>query len=120
GSARARGDGPLRLPGRVPRPLLREAALPLRPARTRRPVHVPRARARRRGARPRTEPQVRLQRSGARVRVLLFTCLGLVVLAVACGEDKTQYSYAKSSDCLKGVGKTSVTRRGQTVVRVTD
>ena len=54
------------------------------------------------------------------MRGLLFVGLGLVVLAVACGEDKAQYSYAKSSDCLKGVGKTAVTGRGQTVVRVTD
>jgi hypothetical protein len=54
------------------------------------------------------------------VRALVFVGLGLVVLAVACGEDKTQYSYSKSSDCLKGVGKTAVTGRGQTVVRVTD
>ena len=54
------------------------------------------------------------------MRALLFVGLGLVVLAVACGEDKTQYSYSKSSDCLKGVGKTAVTGRGQTVVRVTD
>ena len=54
------------------------------------------------------------------MRALVFVGLGLVVLAVACGEDKTQYSYSKSSDCLKGVGKTAVTGRGQTVVRVTD
>ena len=54
------------------------------------------------------------------MRALLFVGLGLVVLAVACGEDKTQYSYSKSSDCLKGVGKTAVNGRGQTVVRVTD
>ena len=38
-------------PGRVPRALLREAPLPLRPARARGPLHVPRARARRRRAR---------------------------------------------------------------------
>jgi hypothetical protein len=54
------------------------------------------------------------------VRGLLFVGLGLVVLAVACGEDKKQYSYPKSSDCLKGVGKTAVSGRGQTAVRVTD
>ena len=46
-----RGRGALRLPGRLPRPLLREAPLPLRPARARRPLHVPRARARGRRAR---------------------------------------------------------------------
>ena len=45
---------------------------------------------------------------------------GLVALAVACGESNTKYSYTKSSDCLKSVGKTTVTGRGQTVVRVTD
>ena len=54
------------------------------------------------------------------MRALAFVGLGLVVLAAACGEDKTQYSYSKSSGCLKGVGKTTVTGRGQTVVRVTD
>jgi hypothetical protein len=54
------------------------------------------------------------------VRGMVFVGLGIVVLAVACGEDKTHYSYPKSSDCLQGVGKTTVTGRGQTVVRVTD
>ena len=43
-----RGGGALRLSGRLPRALLREAALPLRPARARRPLHVPRALPRRR------------------------------------------------------------------------
>ena len=50
GAARARGERALRVSGRLPRALLREAALPLRPARARRPAHVPRARARRRRA----------------------------------------------------------------------
>lgn len=46
---------------------------------------------------------------------------GLVlILGVACGEDKTHYSYTKSIGCLKGVGKTQTSGRGQTVVRVTD
>ena len=54
------------------------------------------------------------------MRGLLFVGLGLVVLAVACGEDKTQYSYPKSSDCLKSLGKTAATGRGQTAVRITD
>jgi len=54
------------------------------------------------------------------VRGQLFMGLGLVVLAVACGEDKAQYSYSKSSDCLKSVGKAAITGRGQTAVRLTD
>ena len=54
------------------------------------------------------------------MRGLLFMSFGLVALAVACGESNTKYSYPKSSDCLKSVGKTTVTGRGQTVVRVTD
>ena len=54
------------------------------------------------------------------MRAQLFVGVGLVVLAMACGEEKTQYSYSKSSDCLKGVGQNAVTGRGQTVVRVTD
>ena len=54
------------------------------------------------------------------MKSLLFVGLGLVILAVACGEDKTQYSYSKSKDCLQGLGKTAVTGRGQTVVRVTN
>ncbi len=43
----------------------------------------------------------------------------VLLLAVACGEDKTQYSYTKSVGCLKGVGKTETSGRGQTAVRVT-
>ena len=54
------------------------------------------------------------------MRGMLFMGFGLVALAVACGESNTKYSYPKSSDCLKSVGKTTVTGRGQTVVRVTD
>ena len=54
------------------------------------------------------------------MRALLLVGLGLVVLAVACGESNTKYSYSKSSDCLKSVGQTAVTGRGQTVVRVTN
>src|SRR5205085_11771682 len=42
---------PLRVPGGLPRALLREVALPLRPARARGPVHVPGAGARRGRAR---------------------------------------------------------------------
>jgi hypothetical protein len=43
----------------------------------------------------------------------------VLLLAVACGEDKAQYSYADSIGCLKGVGKTESSGRGQTAVRVT-
>ena len=50
-AARLRVERALRLPGRLPRALLREAALPLRPARARRAAHVPRAGPRRRRAR---------------------------------------------------------------------
>ena len=53
------------------------------------------------------------------MRGLPFVALGLVVLAVACGEDKAQYSYTDSIGCLKGVGKTESSGRGQTAVRVT-
>ena len=51
GAARATRRRALRLSGRLPRALLREAPLPLRAARARRPLHVPRARPRRRPAR---------------------------------------------------------------------
>ena len=44
----------------------------------------------------------------------------VLLLAVACGEDKTHYSYAKSIGCLKGVGNTQTSVRGQTALRVTD
>ena len=54
------------------------------------------------------------------MRALLFVGLGLVVLAAACGEDKAHYSYPKSRGCLQGLGKTTVSGRGQTVVRVTE
>jgi hypothetical protein len=53
------------------------------------------------------------------VRALLFVGLGLVVLAAACGEEKSEFSYSQSRDCLQGIGKTTVSGRGQTVVRVT-
>ena len=52
-AARVRGERALRLPGRLPRAVLREAALPLRAARARRAVHVPGDGARRRRARRR-------------------------------------------------------------------
>ena len=52
GAARVRGERALRLSRRLPRALLREAALLVRPARARGPADVPRARARRGRARP--------------------------------------------------------------------
>ena len=51
GCARPRGERALRLSAGLPRPLLREAALPVRPARARRALHVHGAGARRRPAR---------------------------------------------------------------------
>ena len=53
GAARLRSERALRLSRGLPGPLLREAALLLRPARARRLLHLPRAGARRRRARPR-------------------------------------------------------------------
>ena len=53
GAARPRGERALRLSRRLSRALLREAPLPLRPARARRADDVPRAGARRRRARAR-------------------------------------------------------------------
>jgi hypothetical protein len=44
---------------------------------------------------------------------------GLVLLAVACGEEKAHYTYPKSIGCFKGVGTTQVMGRGQTAVRIT-
>ncbi|HEY3051538.1 MAG TPA: hypothetical protein VGJ40_07415 [Gaiellaceae bacterium] len=44
---------------------------------------------------------------------------GLVLLAVACGEEKTHYTYAKSISCFKDVGKTRIMGRGQNAVRIT-
>src|SRR5579871_6728278 len=71
GAARARGVATLRLSGRIPRALLREAPLPLRPARARRPIHVPRARARRRSPRDRAGAALRADDgSGGRVSVV--------------------------------------------------
>ena len=53
------------------------------------------------------------------MRGLLFVGVGLLVLAAACGEEKTHFTYAASRDCLQGIGKTSVTGRAETVVRIT-
>src|SRR3982750_4829380 len=72
GAARVRGRRALRLSRRLPRALLREAALPLRPARARRPVHVPRARAGRRGARDRAGAALRADDGGCRRMSLLM------------------------------------------------
>src|SRR5439155_12405779 len=57
--ARARVERALRLPGRIPRPVLREAPLSLRAAGARRAADVPRARARGGRARPRARATVR-------------------------------------------------------------
>src|SRR5439155_1462835 len=66
GAARARGERALRLSGGIPRSLLREAALPVRPARALRADVVPRAGARGRRARRRAGASHR-PRSGGRV-----------------------------------------------------
>ncbi len=69
-AARVRGGRALRLSGRLPRALLREAPLSLRPARARRPLHVPRARPRRRAARDRARAPLRPDhRRGCRMSV---------------------------------------------------
>jgi hypothetical protein len=50
----------------------------------------------------------------------LLLGVGLVLFAVACGEDKaTHYTYADSIGCFRGVGKTRVMGRGQNAVRIT-
>ena len=61
-AARLRGERALRLSGRLPRPLLREAPLQLRAARARRALHLPRDGARRRRARPRARAPLRRAR----------------------------------------------------------
>src|SRR5207249_5353093 len=102
GGPRARGDGPVRVSRRVPRPLLREAALQVRPARARRALHLPRARARRRRARPCPEPEVRVRRGGAGV-IRLVMGARLLLRAVACGgTEKTRCSYEKTVACFRG------------------
>ena len=53
----------------VPRPLLREAALPLRPARAGRSAHIPRAGAGGGRARPRV-PELPLRHRGPRIRLI--------------------------------------------------
>src|SRR5262249_53657019 len=66
-AARVRVERALRLSRRVPRPLLREAALPLRAAGASRSVHVPRDGARGRRARPRPRAALRAPGRGTRV-----------------------------------------------------
>ena len=52
------------------------------------------------------------------IRLLLGA--GVVLLATACGgNEKTQYSYSKSVDCFRGVGKTQLVGRGQAAARIT-
>ena len=67
-AARLRGQRALRLSGGLPRPLLREAPLQLRPARARRADHVLRARARRGRALARPRAALRRARGGLSVR----------------------------------------------------
>ena len=45
---------------------------------------------------------------------------GLLLLVAACGgKEKTQYSYAKSVDCFRGLGKTQkLLTRGQTAAHI--
>src|SRR4029077_19174842 len=63
-AAGLRSEGALRLSGRPPGALLREAPLPLRPARARRAVHVPRDGPRGRRARPGPRAPLRPRRAG--------------------------------------------------------
>ena len=67
GATRPRRERALRLSGRVPRPLLREAPVPLRAARAGRPDDVLRARPGRRRARSSSRATVRLGRGGCGV-----------------------------------------------------
>src|SRR6202035_971092 len=76
-AARLRGRGSLRVPGRLPRPLLREAPLPLRAARAGRPQQVPRAGTR--GRRARCSPRTALpRRRSDRLTVAIATRAGTV------------------------------------------
>jgi hypothetical protein len=52
------------------------------------------------------------------IRLLLGA--GVLLLVAACGgEKKTHFSYAKSADCLRGIGKTQlVGGKGQTAARI--
>ena len=52
------------------------------------------------------------------IRLLLGA--GIVLLVVACGnKEKSQYSYAKSVDCFRGLGKTrKLVTQGQTAVHI--
>jgi hypothetical protein len=43
---------------------------------------------------------------------------GIVLLVAACGKEKTQYSYAKSADCFRDLGKTQVVGKGKTAARI--
>ena len=51
------------------------------------------------------------------IRVLLV--VGVILVVAACGgKEKTQFSYAKSADCFRGIGKTQLVGKGQTAVRI--
>src|SRR5205814_4486934 len=86
-AARVRGRGAVRLSSRLPRALLREAPLPLRPARARRPLYVPGAGARRRlardGAGAPLRPDLRLRR---RMNVVERTPVSEILERAVSGE----------------------------------
>ena len=52
------------------------------------------------------------------IRLLLGA--GILLLVVACGgKEKNQFTYAKSADCFRGLGKTQkITTRGQTAAHI--
>jgi hypothetical protein len=51
------------------------------------------------------------------IRLLLGA--GVILVVAACGgKEKTQFSYAKSADCFRDLGKTQVVGKGQTTVRI--
>jgi hypothetical protein len=51
------------------------------------------------------------------IRLLLL--VGLLLLATACGnKEKTQFTYAASVDCFRGLGKTQLVGKGQTAAHI--
>jgi hypothetical protein len=44
---------------------------------------------------------------------------GVVLLVAACGDEKTHYTYAKSVDCFRGIGRTQLVSGGQSAARIT-
>src|SRR5262249_61091692 len=99
----------LRLSGRLPRALLREAPLSLRPARARRPLHVPRARPRRRPARDGAGAPLRadVRRRGRRMSVAERTPVSEILEKATSGEritDEEAVELLRSRD-LVAVGR---------------